>query len=364
MRAHEILNLIRVIALFLGISILLSGCGLALLAVEKVNSIPTRCGDFRLKDRPELNYTHKFSEEVREQNLTGEDAAFYIARAKVQDLHNVYRNLTQFCQEEFSSQLDLCKGYALKYVLAWRSTAYYSDLNPNVYPLDDVEYDTATFQSYYDALSDSTKKKIEDPESYDNPKYFLELGRVFTAADEKANKTQFVNQTLQDTYLKSAPNGVSDPNLEPVVVAYIQKLNPELKVQTVVFDDNWIINKRWNSDTNKYEEILNKSRVAAVTVEVPNETQPYVLSLFVNIQMDYEGGGNYGEPHGEGLVTKLPKNHTFDLMSNKRDFSERPHLNRWIEHGEIEYRKDHITYDNRWRLYDYHDITVFLPLQP
>ncbi len=353
-------NHVCILVMLLGLSALLSGCGLALLAVDTAKSIPSRCRDFHLNDF--LSYSHDFEEDVPGKDLVGIDAAFYVARAKIQDLDKVYDRLITRCQENFSSQLDLCKGYALKYVLVKRSVAYHFDLDPNVYPLDDVEYQTAKFQAYYDALSDSTKKKIEDPESYDSPTYFAELGRVLTAAEAKASKIQFVNEKRQDFYHNSAPIGVSDPSLEPAVIAYIQNLNPELTVQSVVFDENWIVNKHWNEAEKRHDEIYNKSRVAAITVKIPNRTETYVLNMLVNIQMDYEGGGSYGEAHGVSLIAKNPLDHRYDLLS-KKEYSKRPHYNSTIEYGEISYTRPHILYENRWRLYDYDDYSIFTPLQ-
>ena len=278
----------------------------------------------------------------------------------------MYLGLVQYCQEKFASDVDLCKGYALKMVLGAREIAYYSDLNPNVYPANDEEFLTADFKGFYNELSSKTQKKIEGPDDIGVTIY----GRLLTADEVRAEKKQHVEKILQQFYQTSAPTGVSDPELEPLVIAYFQKLNPDLKIKTVVFNERWNVHKvkkdvqqvdtSGNVVTIQVEEIVDKRRVAAVSVEVPNDPGQYVLSLVVDIRMDYEGGGNYGEPYCKRLDPKTPNGHKFDLLTSD-GYSD----NNEIKKGDVTvFFESYITYDNRWRLYEYHNTDVFLPIRP
>ena len=221
-------------------------------AVEKAAHAPDDCRDFHhpgIRSGTDpcgggiglgvsgLDNQYQFSQDFEaaavEQNLTGDEFALYVAKAKVQDLKRMYLGLVQYCQEKFASDVDLCKGYALKMVLGAREIAYYSDLNPNVYPANDEEFLTADFKGFYNELSSKTQKKIEGPDDIGVTIY----GRLLTADEIRAEKKQHVEKILQQFYQTSAPTGVSDPELEPLVIAYFQKLNPDLKIKTVVFNE-------------------------------------------------------------------------------------------------------------------------------
>ncbi len=383
--AHRFVISVCIVALSLGICAILSSCSIfggssgSLFSSEPQVK---KCSDFDYAStKLALNdpcgygvgegfeYDDNITASAEEQNLVGDEAALYIARAKLQDLKRIYSDATTYCQKKFPSDVDLCKGYALKILFKGRELAYYNDINPNVYPSSDEEFLTAEFQGYYDELSPKTKEILES-EKYTDLSGLQ--GRLVTAEEVRAEKAQFVEAEIQKYYQKSAPIGESDPTLEPLVIAYFKKLNPELKLKTIVFDEKWDLfykntyteytNASSPGDTVREvgSTIAGKDRIAAVSVELPNEKDPFVLRYIVVLKMDNEGGGVYGEPYCDRLVPISPISHKLDLLS-KKAFEARDSV--WNDKFLL-YRSKDITYDNRQRLYEYHNVDVYLPIKP
>lgn len=398
--SRKSVSLICILAICAAFCLSFSGCALvstvgsvALAAKKKSDDAPKYevCTDFYSSRQCEDGIRDYASDEddsdrkfdkysiwkaAKNLNLTGDEASLYIANAKVQDLTRIYSSIQTRCQEKFASHLDKCLGYGLNITLHGRENAYLTtgdygdfdfegDYNEAVVPTSDDEYLTSVFQGYYDALSDEAKALVEID------KFAMTPDRL------KNKKIALVNSFKYEYSLDSLPIGYEAPELEALVVDYLARMNPELKVKAIVFDQKWNVNTLRISTTpdefektgKKYTETTtHKERYAVVTVEHPlDPTKIAVLGYAIQLKMDHEGGGNYGEPYCAMMEQIRPKDHKIDFYSNNgftnvfarandgkvvTDFFN-PTKTEWIHH--------YIDYDyDRKSLYNYHAVDKFL----
>ncbi len=304
--------ILMVVAIAMLMCISLSGCLLVHDALKSSGSSRT-CDDYfhracrwgigvHADDDHILVYDwDSIKKEIDKQNLKGEEAALYERNAQVQQLSDMYLRAQNYCKEKYSSHVDYCSAYALNLVLYARNNLYFNtnnlEKNPYVVPQNDEVFLTEVFNGYYNDLPENVRHVISSNSS------------VMTAEEIKAKKATNAKEYIEKYYLKSVPQGESNPQLERLVMDYLNHYVPDLKIESVVFGKNWNIIR--DDDDN----ILRKVLLGVVIVRVPGDNKvQYVMHDGALIYMNHEGGGKYSDPYcADNMQRLVTTSHNINL---------------------------------------------------